>query len=449
MKKKNDNKKKIEKKESAPKEKALKEKTLRETEEKVLEEKEEKVVKREKKDSNKNKNFSFDVVEVVFMVVISIFFGIVVGFVLTYRRNPISGEKVSSELQEFISVYDNIRENYYNDVDDKKLLDAAISGMVGTLNDPNSIFMDDETASAFTESVRGYYIGIGAAVQTVDGQNRVIEVYKNSAAEKVGLKEDDVIVKVDGKDVSNLDSSELSKLIRGEVNTSVKITVLRDNKEKTFKIKRKKIEIENADSRIIEKDGKKIGYLFIESFSSNSYKQTKKALEELEDKGFDGLIIDLRDNPGGYLTQAQKILDLFFDKKTVLYRLETKGETKKYYASTSEKRDYPVVLIGSNSTASAAEVMISCFKENYDDATFVGEITYGKGTVQKSINLSTGAAVKYTTQKWYTSKGKWLDGGGIEPDVHILLNNEYYEYPCDETDKQLQAALDVLTKEKD
>ena len=411
---------------------------------------EKKVDKKEKKVDKtidyEKKNFSFNVLEVVFIVLISIFFGITVGFILTYKRNPMSGEKVSDELQEFIQVYDTIRNNYYNEISGKKLLNAAISGMVGTLDDSNSIFMDDEVASEFKESVQGSYVGIGAAIQTVDGQNQVVEVYENSAAEKAGLKVDDIIVKIDGKDVKDSSSDEKANVVKGEANTIVKITVLRNGKEKNLEIKRIKIELDYTYSKIIEKDNKKIGYLYIESFSANVYKQVKKELESLEKKKIDSLIIDLRDNPGGYLDQAKKVLDLFFDKKTVLYQIETKGKIKKYYASDNEKRTYPVVLLGSNSTASAAEVVISCFMENYKKATFVGEITFGKGTVQKSINLSTGASIKYTTEKWLTSKGEWIDKKGLTPDVHELQNKEYYDNPCDETDKQLKAALEVLTK---
>ncbi len=392
------------------------------------------------------KNFSFNILEVVFIVVISIFFGIVVGFTLTYKRSPVSGEKLSKELQEFIAVYDNIKENYYDEVSDKKLLDAALDGMLSTLNDPNSVYMDDAATEEFNINVQGTYTGIGAGVQSVEGEHKVVEVYENSPAKKAGLKEEDIIIKVDGKDVTSLDSMGLANLVRGKNNTTVKITVLRNGKEKAISIKRQKVELDQVSSKIIEESNKKIGYLFIESFSSNIYKQIKEELTSLEKKNIDCLIIDLRENPGGYLAQAKKFLDLFFDKKTVLYQIDVKGKKTKYYATDNEKRTYPVVLLGNNSTASAAEVVISCFQDNYKKATYVGEITYGKGTVQKSINLPTGETVKYTTQKWLTSKGKWIDGEGLTPDVHVLLNKEYYDNPSDENDKQLKAAIEVLTK---
>lgn len=407
--------------------------------------------KKKKKTTNKKKieeekSFTFNGFEVCWMIILSICFGMIIGFLVTYRRNPMSGEEVSDELQEFIQVYDNIRENSYSDAKDKELLEAAISGMVGSLGDPYSVYMNEEATSEFNESIDGTYTGIGAAVQTVDGKNIIAQVYKGLAAEEAGLKVDDVVIKVDGKDVTEMNSTEISDLVRGKVNTKVKVTVLRKDKEKTFTIKRTKVELNYTHSRVIEKNDKKIGYLFIESFSSNIFKQVEKELKSLEEKNIDSLIIDLRENPGGYLAQARKVLDLFFDKKTVLYQIENNNGVKKYYASDSEKRTYPIVLLGSNSTASAAEVVISCFMDNYKKATYVGETTYGKGTVQRSILLSTGSSVKYTTQKWLTSKGKSIDKKGIQPDEVVLLNSEYYDNPCDETDKQLQAALDILAK---
>ena len=392
-----------------------------------------------------DKNFSFNITEVVFIVLVSISFGIIVGFILTYKRSPILGEKVSDELQEFIQVYDNIRENYYDKIDDKKLLDSAISGMVGSLEDPNSVFIDESVSGEFNESISGYYVGIGASIQKVDDNIKVAEVYEDSAAEKAGLKKDDILLKVDGKDVTKLDVSSVAVLVKGKVNTTVKITISRKGKEKTIKIVRKKVEIDNVDSKIFEQNDKKVGYIFINSFPSNIYNQFKKELTSLEKKNIDSLIIDVRNNPGGHLSQVKKVLNLFFDKKTVLYQIENKGEKKKYYATNNTKRTYPIAVLGDAGSASASEILISCFKDNYKKATFIGETTYGKGTVQKSIELSTGASVKYTSQKWLTSKGKWIDGDGIEPDIKVYLNGEYYE-PGNENDKQIQKALEILTK---
>lgn len=437
---------KIESKTDATKEIDVKTETIKDKD--IMNKKASKKSKKEKKKERSEKadrNFSFNITEVVFIVLVSISFGIIVGFILTYKRSPILGEKVSDELNEFIQVYDNIRENYYGEVDDKKLIDSAISGMVGSLEDPNSTFIDESISDEFNESITGSYVGIGASIQQADDGIKVVEVFKDSPADKAGLKVDDIVVKVNGEDVTKLDVDSIADLVKGEANTTVKITILRKEKEKTLKITRKKIELESVSSKVFEKNDKKIGYIFIESFPSNVYNQFKKELTALENKKIDSLIIDVRNNPGGQLSQVKKVLDLFFDKKTVLYQIENKGEAKKYYATNNTKRTYPVAVLGDCGSASAAEILISCFKDNYKDATFIGETTYGKGTVQKSIELSTGSSVKYTSQKWLTSKGKWIDGEGIEPDIKVYLNGEYYE-PGNENDKQIIKALEILTK---
>ena len=187
-----------------------------------------------------------------------------------------------------------------------------------------------------------------------------------------------------------------------------------------------------------------IGYIRITSFAANTFSQFKKSLEAIEKKKSDGLIIDLRDNPGGHLEQARKILELFFSKKTVLYQTEEKGKKTKITSTTKESRDYPVVILVNHGSASASEVVAASFSDNYEKVKIVGLTTYGKGTIQKSTNLSTGSSIKYTTQKWLTPKGKWLDGKGIEPDVVVDLNEDFYNNPTIDNDPQIKEGLKVL-----
>lgn len=164
----------------------------------------------------------------------------------------------------------------------------------------------------------------------------------------------------------------------------------------------------------------------------------------MEKKKIDSLIIDLRDNPGGHLSQTRDILSMFFDKKTVLYELKNKDKVTKIYSSSNEKRSYPIVILVSGNSASASEVMSSCFKDNYKSVTIVGTTTYGKGTVQQTINLSSGTSFKYTTEKWLTSRGKSIDGVGLNPDVEVVLDQSYYSNPTYENDLQLQKAVEIL-----
>ena len=167
----------------------------------------------------------------------------------------------------------------------------------------------------------------------------------------------------------------------------------------------------------------------------------------MEKKKIDSLIIDLRGNPGGYISASRDILSLFFDKKVVLYQIQNMNSSKKkIYSKTLEKRKYPVVLLGNGLTASSSEIMISCFKDNYSKSYFVGEKTYGKGTVQESHSLKSGNTIKYTVNKWYTSKGESIDGKGIVPDYNVILGDDFYDNPTNDNDAQINKAKEILKK---
>ena len=171
-----------------------------------------------------------------------------------------------------------------------------------------------------------------------------------------------------------------------------------------------------------------------------------KKLKKLEEDNITSLVIDVRDNPGGKLGQVNKILEQFFNKKTVLYQIVTKDKTSKVKDDTSEKRDYPIVVLVNNGSASAAEILAASFQDNYKDVTVVGTVTYGKGTIQKAIELSSGASIKYTTQKWLTPKGKWINEKGVIPDEVIEQGDKYGAEPIYSNDVQLQKAVEILKK---
>ena len=169
--------------------------------------------------------------------------------------------------------------------------------------------------------------------------------------------------------------------------------------------------------------------------------QFKKELTKIEKENIDGLILDVRNNTGGALSQVHEILEHFFSKKTVLYQIETKGKKEKYYSRTSEKKTYPVVVLTNGLSASASEVLASCFQENYKNAKIIGSTTYGKGTVQKAIDYKDGTSFKFTAQKWLTPKGKWIHEKGVTPDIEVKNEDE-------KVDTQLNTALDELTKKE-
>ena len=389
---------------------------------------------------------SFSIAEVMVIVCISILFGVIIGYIITYSRNPVNQVSSNKNLNEIVSVYNNILEDYYGDLDQDKLTDAAINGMIESLDDPYSNYMDTDTTNSFNESVDGEFVGIGVTVMFSDNTNKIIEILKGSPAEKAGLKVDDVIVKVDGKDVINVSGDELAKLIRGKVGSKVQITVKRNQEEKTFSVKRDKIEIESVESTKFDQNDKSIGYIDVDIFAANTFQQFNDALKGLEKKKIDSLIIDVRDNPGGHLTQVKEILSLFFDKKTVLYQVESKDKKEKIYSLSKGKKSYPVVVLINRDSASASEILASCFQDNYKKAMIIGTNSYGKGTVQKSKMLSDGTSVKYTGEKWLTANGKWINGVGVTPDNTVEQSTQYYDNPTYENDKQLQVALDELTK---
>lgn len=385
----------------------------------------------------------FSIFEVVIIIFISIVFGIIVGYVLTYTRSPLGSVKSNSKLSEIISTYNSIKDNYYKEIDDDTLVNAAVSGMIGSLDDKYSNYMDSSTTDSFNESVEGSFVGIGITIMYDGEYNKIIAVDDKGPSNNI-LKVDDLIVEVSGKDVRGIYGDDLKKLIRGKVGTTVKIKVLRNNKYLTFSIKRTNIEIKTVKSNYFDVESKKIGYLDVDVISSNTYKQFNKNLKRLENKNIDSLIIDLRDNPGGHLSQTKEILSMFFNKKTVLYQLKDKDTKKKIYSSSNETRSYPIVILVNDGSASASEIITSCFMENYNNIKVVGTTTYGKGTVQQSHQLSTGTSIKYTVQEWLTSKGKSINEKGIKPDEELLMNSEYYSNPTYNTDNQLQKAIEIL-----
>ena len=385
----------------------------------------------------------FSIFEVVIIIFISIVFGMIVGYVLTYTRSPLGSVKSNSKLSEIISTYNSIKDNYYKEIDEDTLVNAAVSGMIGSLDDNYSNYMDSSTTDSFNESVEGSFVGIGITIMYDGEYNKIIAVDDKGPSNKI-LKVDDLIVKVSGKDVRGIYGDDLKKLIRGKVGTAVKIKVLRNNKYLTFSIKRTNIEIETVKSNYFDVESKRIGYLDVDVISSNTYKQFNKNLKRLENKNIDSLIIDLRDNPGGHLSQTKEILSMFFNKKTVLYQLKDKDTKKKIYSSSNETRSYPIVILVNDGSASASEIITSCFMENYNNIKVVGTTTYGKGTVQQSHQLSTGTSIKYTVQEWLTSNGKSINEKGIKPYEELLMNSEYYSNPTYNTDNQLQKAIEIL-----
>ena len=388
---------------------------------------------------------SFTILEVILIIIIAILFGVIVGYFINYSRNDTTKD---SNLNEVVSTYNNIVNNYYGELNKEDLADAAIKGMVESLEDPYSNYMEGKTADSFNESIDGSFVGIGVLIQDGEEYTTVIEVYDDSPAKKAGIQVGDMIVKINGDDVKGLNGTELAKMIKGKKGTKVNITIKRDDKEISMNLKRDKVDLISVTDKIIEYEGKNIGYIRIENFAANTYSQFYKSLRALENKKIDSLIIDVRSNPGGHLQQTKQILSLFFNSKTVLYQIKSKGKIEKAYSYSNESRKYPVAVLIDSASASASEILASCFKENYKKVFIVGNTTYGKGTVQKTQTLKDGTTIKYTTETWLTSKGRSINEVGVTPTVEVSLTEEFVKNPCDDNDDQLKEALNKLKESK-
>ena len=383
---------------------------------------------------------TFKTKEVVILLLLTTVISLAMGGIVTYNV-VLKGEKVDDELQEFITNYDYIVDNYYGDVDKTELVDSAIAGMLSTL-DKNSAYVGG-TDTNFSIYLEGTYEGTGIQVYNDDNGNIVVySVFGGSPASKAGLKEDDIIIKVNDKDTTNMSIDEFSKLVKDQKG-KFNITYKRGDSEKTVQLKVDTIEIQSVSSKVINKDNKKIGYIRTTIFANNTYEQFKKELDKLEDEGIDGLVIDLRGNSGGHLSSAEQIISLFLDSSHPIYQIKSKDSQNIYYSTGNKTKDYKIsVLIDSNS-ASASEVVTSALAEQYGAKT-VGKKSYGKGTVQELQTLSDGDQYKLTTKSWLTSKGEVIDGKGIKPDYDVTLSDEYLENPTDENDDQLQKAIEVI-----
>ena len=384
--------------------------------------------------------------EVIIVMIFSIGIGILMcfgGISIITGKNYLA---VTKDLKKVVDTYYAIVDNYYGELDKDKLIDGAVEGMISSVGDTFTSYSDTESTSSFDETINGSYEGIGCTVATLeDGNISVIDMFDDSPSYKAGLKVGDVILKVDGESYEGKNSNDISNYIKNSGKSKIVLTVKRNNEEKDISINLSKVEIPHVSGKVIEQDNKKIGYIKISLFASNSYKQFKNKLDELEKSNIDDLIIDVRDNSGGYLSSVTDICNLFLDKGKVIYQLEdSKGKVKKK-DTTKEKRKYDIVVLINGGSASASEILASAIKESYG-GDIVGTNSYGKGTVQQTKKLLDGSMIKYTTQKWLTPDGNSINEVGVTPTKVVELNEEYFNNPTTENDNQLQEAINIIIK---
>lgn len=405
----------------------------------------------ERLNENINQKTKFKVYELILfgfliMILSSFLTVVIVCGVYNNKNCSKSVSKNDNTLSEFEEVYSLINSSYYKEVNKQDLINGAINGMISSLNDPHTNYFSVSEAENFNEIMNGSYEGIGAEISIdKDGNIFILSVFKNSPAKDAGLKFNDIILEVNGKSTENLTTTEVVALIKDPKVDKAKIKVNRNNQILEFEVERKIVIIESVESEIIIKNDKKIGYIIVNNFANNTYEQFREQLEELENKNIKGLIIDVRGNSGGYLHSVTNMINMFLPKGKLIYQIADKTKISKYTATTDESRNYPVAILINKSSASASEILAISLKESYD-AYVVGTYSYGKGTVQTTKDLSNGAMIKYTIQKWLSPKGNWINEVGVEPTHQIELSEEYEKNPCKENDNQLQKALDLISK---
>ena len=413
------------------------------------ESKKKKVTKRVTRKSTKKeviepekRTLTFSLVEmIVIIIIVSLVVSVFSGFLVfkNYNyfstiNNKIEKQNGDKKLEEFINLYEELKSKYVEDVKDEELLDAATKGMTDYL-DVYTNYLDVDTTTDLQDRLNGEYKGIGVEItNNEDGYVEIVTVFPNTPAEQAGLKSKDLIISINGESMVGKTSSDVANTIKG--NTTLKYISLiykRDGKEKEAKIDISKVIIPSVELKTL--DGN-IGYLKLTTFSSTTYSQVEEKLNELERNNIKSLIVDLRDNTGGYLTAAKDISEIFLKKGDVIYQLKYRdGKIEKVQDTTSSSKNYKIVVLINENTASASEILALALKDNCG-AKLVGKRSFGKGTVQDVEIMSNGKMIKYTSAYWLSPKGENINTIGIEPDV--IVDNDGNK------DIQLNKAIETL-----
>lgn len=392
----------------------------------------------------------------IFRTILTIIITAIVTFSITYIC--IYAKKGGSNLQSssaITSMYsdatnsklkvikDKINSEYVGNVDENTLQEYAIKGYVAGLNDIYSEYFTKDEMTDFSNETIGTYVGIGVTM-TKDSEKNQIVVYgvtPNSPAEEAGIKVNDVIIKVDGNDCTGDDFETIPNKILGQEGTKVSVTVLRDGKEITFDMKRRKIVNQTITSELLDDN---IGYIYLSSFEDNTYEQFKSAYDDLISKGAKSLILDLRNNGGGIVKEATDIGDLFTDKGKVLLIESDKDKKEiKTYSKQDKTINMNVVLLVNEYSASASEILAGILKDDVENATIVGTKTYGKGVIQSLYTLSDGSGLKLTTDEYFTPNHNEINKIGITPD-EIVEGYKFSGKLDKENDTQLKKAIELL-----
>ena len=343
---------------------------------------------------------------------------------------------------------DFVEKNFLFELDEDKMIEGSLSGMIDALDDPYTEYMTKEDFDSFMEHTEGSYEGIGVYIApSEDNYILVIAPIEDTPAEKAGIKTGDKIIKINGKDFTADQMDEAVSIMKGTPGTDVTITILREKKDgkvETYDliITRETIRIKTVKSAVIQDN---IGYIRITTFDQQTYKDFKNDLKELEKQNIRGLVLDLRYNPGGLVDVTADIVDELIGKSIVTYT-QTKDGEREYYKSDKNKIDVPLVVLVNEGSASASEILSGAIKDT-GSGVLVGTKTFGKGIVQRILPINDGTGIKITVSEYFTPNGINIHGIGIEPDVIIEMPEDaMYGYEYYDQDIQLQKAVEIIEK---
>ncbi len=335
------------------------------------------------------------------------------------------------EAKKIGTALDLIEGNYYEDVNRDKLIDGAINGMLDSLGDPYSNYMSKVPAAQFEESIEGSFSGIGAEVTSVDGNVEIVSPIKGSPADKAGLRAKDIILSVNGESLQGMDLNKAVSKIKGPKGSEAVLKIKRAGSPEPleFVITRDNVDLETVTATM---DSNKIGFIEISQFSLNTGDRFKEELKKLEQEGMEGLVIDVRNNPGGVLDVVIDIAEQFVPKGELIVQVEDKNKNRKKYTSDGDSKPYPIAVLMNKGSASASEILAGALQQSAG-AVLVGENTFGKGTVQTSFEkqFGDGSLIKVTIAKWLTPDGSWIHEKGIEPDIKVAQPAYFSVAPID------------------
>lgn len=385
------------------------------------------------------------VIAISLTMIFSMGCGVIIGNSFL-KKEVVVKQPQNSYIETFLEAYDAIIENYYGKVDQKKLMDGAINGMTEAVGDPYTSYMDEEETNSFNTKLNGQYEGVGIYMERNQQDIVLKSILPDSPALKAGLKPNDILISVDDLKSSEVPAVAITQYIRESKKQTFTFLIKRGTETFSVDIAKTILTYPSVWTETFIKNSKKIGYLELNLFADNTASQFKTKLEALETSGMDSLIIDLRDNVGGYMRSAIDITSMFLKKGEVILGIENNGKITLEKDETEEARNYKVVLLINGGSASASEIMAAAFKEVYK-AELVGTNTFGKGTVQQPFTLKNGGIVKVTTEKWLTPSGKSITTDKVTPTTLVEFDNEQYsKQPNNENDNQLQAAIKLLAK---